>query len=77
MKRIFIDMDNVLEEEALALAKAIQQKGPDCEEAERLIKCNKRFVVSVAAQYQNKGLTLEEVIEAGNDGLMTAAELLQ
>ena len=62
-------------EEELALSKAIQEKGPNCEEAERLVKCNSRFVVSVAAQYQNqeKGLTLEELIEAGNEGLKKAA----
>jgi RNA polymerase sigma factor (sigma-70 family) len=60
-------------EEEQALAKAIQEKGPNCEEAERLVKCNSRFVVSVAAQYQNRGLTLEELIEAGNEGLKKAA----
>ena len=56
-----------------ALAKTIQEKGPDCEEAERLVKCNSRFVISVAAQYQKQGLTLEELIEAGNEGLKKAA----
>ena len=60
-------------EEELALSKAIQEKGPDCEEAERLVKCNQRFVISVAAQYQKQGLTLEELIEAGNEGLKKAA----
>ena len=60
-------------EEEVALSKAIQEKGPDCEEAERLVKCNSRFVISVAAQYQKQGLTLEELIEAGNEGLRKAA----
>ena len=60
-------------EEEQALAKAIQEKGPDCEETERLVKCNSRFVISVAAQYQKQGLTLEELIEAGNEGLRKAA----
>ena len=60
-------------EEELALSKAIQEKGPDCEEAERLVKCNSRFVISVANQYQKRGLTLEELIEAGNEGLKKAA----
>ena len=60
-------------EEELALAQAIQQKGPDCEEAEQFVKHNKRFVVSVAIQYQNQGLTLEELVEIGNEGLLEAA----
>lgn len=60
-------------EEELTLAKAIQQKGPDCEEAERLVKAYLRFVVSVVNQYQNKGLTTEELIEVGNEGLREAA----
>ena len=63
-------------EDELALVKAIQEKGPDCEEKEQLVKANLRFVVSVAAQYQNqeKGLTLEKLIEIGNEGLVKAAE---
>ena len=60
-------------EEELALAQAIQQKGSDCEEAEQLVKHNKRFVISVANQYQNQGLTFEELIEVGNEGLREAA----
>ena len=61
-------------EKELALVKAIQQKGPDCEEKEQLVKANLRFVVSVANQYQKRGRTLEELIEAGNEGLVKAAE---
>ena len=60
-------------EKELALVKAIQQKGPDCEEKEQLVKANLRFVVAVANQYQKRGLTLEELIEAGNEGLKKAA----
>ena len=60
-------------EEELALVKAIQQKGPDCEEKEQLVKANLRFVVSVANQYQRRGLSLEELIEIGNEGLVKAA----
>ncbi len=61
-------------EEELALVKAIQQKGPDCEEKEQLVKSNKRFVINVANQYQRRGLSLEELIEIGNEGLIKAAE---
>ena len=60
--------------EELALVKAIQQKGTDCEEKEQFVKSNQRFVISVAAQYQKRGLTLEELIEIGNEGLVKAAE---
>ena len=61
-------------EEELTLVKAIQQKGPDCEEKEQFVKSNQRFVISVAVQYQRKELTLEELIEIGNEGLVKAAE---
>ena len=60
--------------EELALVKAIQQKGTDCEEKEQFVKSNQRFVISVAVQYQRKELTLEELIEIGNEGLVKAAE---
>ena len=61
------------EEEEQALIKAIQEKGPEREEMEKLILPNMRFVVSVANQYKDKGLSLEELIEAGTEGLRKAA----
>ena len=45
------------QEEELALAEAIQQKGPDCEEKEQLVKSNRRFVIPVVNQYQKCGLS--------------------
>lgn len=61
-------------EEELALIKVIQEKCPECNEMERLVRANLRFVVSVANQYKNKGLSLEELIEVGTEGLKKAAE---
>ena len=49
------------------------QKG-DRQAAERLICCNLRFVVSVAKEYQNRGLPLTDLIGEGNIGLMRALE---
>ena len=60
-------------EEEIELAKAIQQKGVDCDEMKKLVKCNERFVMSVARQYQNRGLSIEELIKAGRAGLEKAA----
>ena len=41
---------------------------------ERLVKANLRFVVSVAKQYQNQGMSLNDLIDEGNIGLMKAAQ---
>ena len=60
-------------EEEIELSKAIQQKGADCDEMKKLVKCNERFVLSVARQYQNRGLSLEELLKAGRAGLAKAA----
>ena len=60
-------------EEELALLKVVQEKGTDCDEMKQLEKANIRFIVSVAVQYQRQGLTLEELIEAGTEGLRKGA----
>ncbi len=46
----------------------------DAEALERMTKCNLRFVVSVSKQYQNQGLSLSDLINEGNVGLMKAAK---
>ena len=61
-------------EEELALLRAVKEKGTDCDEMKQLEKANMRFVVSLVSQYQHRGLTLEELIEAGKTGLRNAAE---
>ena len=56
-------------EEELELIKAAQEKGLDCDEAERLVKANLRFVVSLVRQYKNRGLSVEELISIGAEEL--------
>lgn len=64
-----LDQDTEIE-----LAKRIQTNAPDADRAlERLVKANLRFVVSVAKQYQNQGLSLGDLINEGNLGLIKAA----
>lgn len=59
-------------EEEVLLAQRIKQG--DQEALEKLTRCNLRFVVSVAKQYQNQGLSLPDLINEGNLGLIKAAK---
>lgn len=65
-------VDLLTPEEEIDLAVSIKHDDPLA--LERLVKSNLRFVVSVAKQYQNQGLSLGDLINEGNLGLIKAAK---
>ncbi|MEO7315299.1 MAG: RNA polymerase sigma factor RpoD/SigA [Ginsengibacter sp.] len=65
-------VDLISSEEEVRLAVLIKQG--DQKALDKLTKANLRFVVSVAKQYQNQGLTLPDLINEGNLGLIKAAQ---
>lgn len=65
-------VDLLSPEEEIHLAEQIKEGNTDA--LERLTKANLRFVVSVAKQYQNQGLSLPDLINEGNIGLIKATE---
>ena len=65
-------VDLISPEEEVILARRI--KSGDSEALTKLVKAKLRFVVSVAKQYQNQGMSLSDLINEGNFGLMKAAQ---
>ncbi len=65
-------VDLISPEDEVILARRI--KAGDSDALSKLVKANLRFVVSVAKQYQNQGMSLPDLINEGNLGLMKAAQ---
>ncbi|MDO5759967.1 MAG: RNA polymerase sigma factor RpoD/SigA [Bacteroidota bacterium] len=65
-------LEMITPEEEVILAQKIKQG--DQRALDRLTKANLRFVVSVAKQYQNQGMSLPDLINEGNVGLIKAAQ---
>lgn len=65
-------VDLINTDEEVNLARLIREG--DARALDKLVKANLRFVVSVAKQYQNQGLSLSDLINEGNLGLIKAAQ---
>ena len=75
LRRYFHDIEDsrpLSREREVELAERINRG--DMEARDELVRANLRFVVDVARQYQNRGLTMAELVSAGNMGLMKAAD---
>ena len=59
-------------DEEVELARKIREG--DIQAQERLVTCNLRFVVSIAKKYQNQGISLPDLVNEGNMGLIKAAQ---
>ena len=72
-KELELAYDLLTAEEEIRLTKAVQAKGTDCDEMKKLQEVYGNFVASVAKEYLNNGLSLDELVEAGKTGLAKGA----
>lgn len=68
-KELELAHDLLTADEEVILTKAVQAKGTDCDEMKKLQEVYGNFVTSVAKEYLNNGLSLDELVEAGKIGL--------
>ena len=72
-KELELAYDLLTAEEEIRLTKAVQDKGTDCDEMKKLCEVYGSFVTSVAKEYLNNGLSLDELVEVGKAGIAKAA----
>ena len=72
-KELELAYDLLTADEEFKLTKAVQDKGTDCDEMKKLREVYGGFVTSVAKEYLNNGLSLDELVEAGKTGIAKAA----
>lgn len=72
-KELELAYDLLTADEEFKLTKAVQDKGIDCDEMKKLREVYSGFVASVAKEYLNNGLSLDELVEAGKAGIAKAA----
>ena len=68
-----VSASQLLSAEEEAVLSRLIQKG-DLEARAKLVNANLRFVITIAKEYQSRGMSLEDLISAGNLGLITATE---
>ena len=68
-KELELAYDLLTADEEAILTKAVQDKGTDCDEMMKLHEVYGNVVTSIAKEYLNNGLSLDELIEAGKIGL--------
>jgi RNA polymerase primary sigma factor len=72
-KELELAHDLLTADEEVILTKAVQAKGTDCDEMKKLQEVYGNFVASVAKEYLNNGLSLDELVEVGKTGLAKGA----
>ena len=73
IKELELAYDLLTADEEFKLTKAVQDKGTDCDEMKKLQEVYGNLVASVAKEYLNNGLSLDELVEAGKTGIAKAA----